>query len=174
MIRLLRAVEYCKLWHGGQTRKYTGEPYYLHPMEVAEILSAFFKSENVIIAGLFHDVLEDTNTQPEVIHELFGAHVLELVRSVTDASKPEDGNRAARKKIDLEHLSKADFDGKSIKLADLISNTRNIVKYDPNFAKVYLQEKEALLAVLVGGSAHLHQAASDVLKQARQDLAVAQ
>lgn len=170
MMRILRAVEYCKLWHGEQRRKYTGEPYYLHPLEVAEILGSVHESENVVISGLLHDVVEDCGITFENISDQFGMYVSEVVREVTDVSKQSDGNRAERKQIDLEHLAKATYDGKTVKLADLISNTRSIVKHDPNFAAVYLKEKEALLTVLIGGNPFLYQMAYETLESAKRQL----
>lgn len=71
-----------------------------------------------------------------------------MVDMLTDVSRPEDGNRAARKKLDREHLAKATPEVKTIKLADLIHNTESIVAHDPKFAEVYLEEKRALLSVL--------------------------
>lgn len=85
----------------------------------------------------------------------FGAAVAALVIEVTDVSRPSDGNRAARKAKDRDHLAKASPDAQTIKLADLISNTQSIVEHDPAFARVYLAEKEALLDVLTRGNAML-------------------
>lgn len=70
--------------------------------------------------------------------------------------KPEDGNRKTRKEIDKNHLAKASELGQTIKLADLISNTSTITKYDPKFAKTYMQEKKELLEVLTKGNKGLY------------------
>lgn len=61
--------------------------------------------------------------------------VLQLVLEVTNVSKLDDGNRAARKIIDRKHLMKASEDGKLIKLADLIDNVMDISKNDPGFLR---------------------------------------
>jgi (p)ppGpp synthase/HD superfamily hydrolase len=161
--RFLRALEYCKLWHGNQVRKYTGEPYFLHPLEVAEILGRVTENPETLIAGLFHDVFEDTPTTVDTVNHLFGPRVVELVLEVTDISRPEDGNRDKRKRIDREHLANASEAGMNIKLADLISNSHDIVKNDPDFAVVYLCEKKLLLKVLTNG----HQ---DLVKMAYRQL----
>ena len=58
---------------------------------------------------------------------------------------------------------RASPDAKTIKLADLISNSHSIVKDDPNFAKVYMKEKAALLEVLTEGNAELFRQASDIV-----------
>jgi GrpB-like predicted nucleotidyltransferase (UPF0157 family) len=65
-----------------------------------------------------------------------------------------------RKAIDLQHTAAAPPEAKTVKLADLISNTQSIVKYDPKFAKIYLEEKRRLLTVLGDGDATLFARAS--------------
>ncbi len=134
--------------HRNQVRKYTGEPYVVHCIEVAQILHKVKARANVIIAGLLHDTIEDTDMTAEEIAHYFGDEVARLVLEVTDVSKPEDGNREFRKAIDRDHIAKASRDGQLIKLADLISNTKSIVARDPGFAEIYLAEKRKLLAVM--------------------------
>jgi len=147
--RMLGAVSFMVKAHGDQKRNYTGEPYAVHPLEVAGILADYGFQDEVVIAGLFHDVVEDTKVTLEDIKEKFGHRIAKLVEEVTDVSTPLHGNRATRKGMNREHLAKASYYGQSIKVADLISNSRDIMAHDPNFAKVYLKEKEALLEVLV-------------------------
>jgi len=79
---------------------------------------------------------------------------------LTDVSKPEDGNRAVRKARDREHTAAAPAEAQTIKLADLISNSRSIMAHDPAFAKTYLEEKRLLLAVMTKGDPGLHSEAS--------------
>jgi len=129
----------------GQVRKYTGEPYWTHPQAVAELISDHGFDDNVIAAAWLHDVVEDTQITLAQIEENFGFLITGFVSDVTDISKPEDGNRKVRKRIDLEHLAKASYEGKSIKLADMIHNSETIMAHDPNFAHVYMREKKDLL-----------------------------
>jgi (p)ppGpp synthase/HD superfamily hydrolase len=129
----------------GQIRKYTGEPYHVHPAEVAWIVEQAGGTEAQRAAAWLHDVVEDTDVSIELIEQMFGTYVAELVGWLTDVSKPEDGNRAERKAIDREHTAQASLDAKMIKLADLSSNTKSIVEHDAKFAKVYLAEKRLLL-----------------------------
>jgi (p)ppGpp synthase/HD superfamily hydrolase len=105
----------------------------------------------MVAAAFLHDTVEDTGVTMETIEREFGPEVAEIVFFLTDASRPEHGNRAARKAIDRAHIAKADARAQTIKLADLISNCSSIVKYDPEFAKVYLEEKRLLLEVLTKG-----------------------
>lgn len=160
-----RAIEFATEAHGSQKRKYTGDPYIVHPIEVANILAQRGFSEDVVIAAILHDVVEDTPVTNAEIAKEFGSKVASLVAMVTDVSRPTDGNRRARKELDRQHLAGASNEGKSIKLADLISNSKSILKHDPNFAKVYMAEKKALLGVLKGGDSQLYRQAVDIIEK---------
>jgi (p)ppGpp synthase/HD superfamily hydrolase len=94
------------------------------------------------------------------IRMIFGETVSEYVYYLSDISKPEDGNREFRKTKDREHTARAPKEVKIIKLADLIHNTRSIVKHDKNFAKVYMKEKILLLEVLKDADLPLFEIAS--------------
>ncbi len=147
----------------GQTRKYTGEPYVVHPIEVSEIVASVGGTDAMVAAALLHDVLEDTGVTFDVLEAEFGSEVAELVLWLTDVSKPEDGNRSTRKALDRQHSAAAPAEAQTIKVADLISNTRSIVAHDPDFARVYLKEKRMLLEVLT-------KADSTLLNQAKEQV----
>jgi (p)ppGpp synthase/HD superfamily hydrolase len=147
-----RAYFFAKAAHEavGQKRKYTGgEPYIVHPLEVADLVRTVVgHTDAMLAAALLHDTIEDTQETIDDIKREFGFEIAEMVDWLTDVSKPEDGNRAVRKAIDRDHTAKAPANVKTIKLADLISNTQSIVAHDPAFARVYLKEKAALLDVM--------------------------
>jgi (p)ppGpp synthase/HD superfamily hydrolase len=144
----------------GQKRKYTGEPYIVHPAEVAKIVAGVPGSTpDMVAAAWLHDVVEDTGCTYTDIHMAFGADIAALVGWLTDVSKPEDGNRAVRKAMDREHTAAAPAEAQTIKLADLISNSRSIMAHDPEFARTYLAEKRALLEVMTRGDAGLRERA---------------
>jgi (p)ppGpp synthase/HD superfamily hydrolase len=147
----------------GQRRKYTGEPYVVHPIEVSELVEQVSGTSEMVAAALLHDVLEDTDVTFDVLEEEFGASVAELVLWLTDVSKPEDGNRSTRKALDRQHSAAAPAEAQTIKVADLISNTRSIVAHDPDFAVVYLQEKRQLLGVLTKADERLRKMAFEQL-----------
>ncbi|MEA3302663.1 MAG: HD domain-containing protein [Pseudomonadota bacterium] len=132
-------------------RKYTRQPYEVHLKSVAHIVSSVTDDEEMIAAAWLHDTVEDTAATHYDIEQQFGKEVHDLVYALTDISKPGDGNRATRKGIDRMHLARASVRAKSVKLADLIDNLRDICKHDAKFAKVYLQEMSALLEVLGEG-----------------------
>ena len=131
-----------------QKRKYTGEDYIVHPIAVSNLVKENGGTDEMIAAALLHDTVEDTNVTREQIAEEFGWKVFKLVVELTDVTKPEDGNRATRKAIEAKRLGMASKEAQTIKLADLIDNTKTIFKYDPKFAKVYIQEKIALLEAM--------------------------
>lgn len=145
----------------GQKRKYTGEPYIVHPAEVAKIVASVPGSTpDMVAAAWLHDVVEDTGCTYTDIHMAFGIDIATLVGWLTDVSKPEDGNRAHRKAMDRAHTAEAPAEAQTIKLADLISNSRSIMAHDPAFARTYLEEKRLLLEVLTKGDRELHARAS--------------
>lgn len=151
--------------HGAaaQLRKYTNEPYIVHPREVAGIVLQHGGSEAQIAAAWLHDVVEDTGVTIEVIKAEFGEEIAELVGWLTDVSRPEQGNRATRKAIDRAHTAMAPAEAQTIKLADLISNCASIVEHDADFAKTYLEEKRLLLEVLSKGNKTLWEKANAIV-----------
>lgn len=155
------ALEFATRVHSGQKRKYTGEDYIVHPIEVMEIVKTVPHTQEMLAAALLHDVIEDCGVSAAHIEQVFGAEVADLVVWLTDVSKKSDGSRRVRKELDRQHTAKAPAQAKTIKLADLISNTGSIVKYDPSFAKVYLGEKKLLLEVLTDGDPTLYAKAKE-------------
>ena len=139
----------------GQLRKYTFEPYIVHPAEVVSIVQSVPHTEAMLAAAWLHDVVEDTGVTLETVRAEFGDEVAELVGWLTDVSRPDHGNRAARKAVDRAHSAMAPAAAQTVKLADLISNTRSIVAHDEKFAKTYLEEKRLLLEVMTKGDATL-------------------
>lgn len=168
-----KARQFTALAHEGQKRKYTGEPYVVHPIAVADLVRSVPHTPAMIAAALLHDVVEDTPTTLDEIERVFGFEVAVLVEMLTDVSNPSDGNRAARKAIDREHTAKASPAAKTIKLADLIENSKSIMAHDPAFAKVYLVEKALLLEVLREGDATLWAMAAEIVRNHAPQLSAA-
>lgn len=110
--------------HAEQRRKGTTTPYITHPVSVAMYLMQAGRTEDVAIAGLLHDVVEDTGIGLEVIRVEFGDRVATLVAAVTE-HKTEDGVERpweVRKREALEHLVGADEDVLALKAADALHN----------------------------------------------------
>ena len=155
-----------------QKRKYTGESYYHHSSEVAMTVYAAYGTDDMIAAAYLHDVQEDCNITNELIEKEFGKEIAELVGWLSDVSKLEDGNRARRKEIDRLHTAQSSPQAKTIKLADLISNSKSILEHDKDFAKVYIKEKELLLEVLTEGDPTLYAQAKDIVEKAKKELGI--
>lgn len=163
MNNLAKAIEFASKKHINQKRKYTNEPYIVHPIEVMNIVKTVPHSEEMLIAAVLHDTVEDTDATFEEIEQMFGSLVRSLVEDLTDVSTPNQGNRKVRKEIDRLHTQKASKEAKTIKLADLISNSQSITKYDTDFAEVYMNEKNLLLEVLKEGDPILFQKAQQII-----------
>jgi (p)ppGpp synthase/HD superfamily hydrolase len=134
--------------HGAinQRRKFSGEPYIVHPVEVCALVSSVENhTTEMLAAALLHDVVEDTEITLDLIQTIFGNVVMVHVEGLTDISQKKHGNRAHRKAIDRAHTHLAGRQTQTIKVADLIANTRDIVNQDPKFAVVYMAEKRLLL-----------------------------
>ena len=158
------AFRFAKEAHGTQRRKYTNEPYIIHPVAVAHIVATVTEDCEMWCAALLHDTIEDTHITYEVIRDSgFGVRIADLVKELTDASLSTDGNRAMRKAVDRAYLETVSARAQTIKLADLIHNTESIVKYDVNFAKVYMREKQLLLGVLTRGDSELQDRANQLV-----------
>jgi GTP pyrophosphokinase len=125
---LLRAYTYAERAHSGQKRV-SGEPYFIHPCEVAKILIGLGMNEATIAAALLHDVIEDTDATEEDIKREFGEEVLNLVSGVTKLDKIEFKSQA---EADAENFRKIfvamakDIRVIIIKLADRLHNMRTL------------------------------------------------
>ncbi len=144
-----------------QRRKYSNLPYHVHLESVAELVTSVSDDEEMIAAAWLHDVVEDTPATLEDLEKEFGKNVSQLVKELTDISRPSDGNRARRKSIDRNHLASASPRAKTVKLADLIHNSKDITHHDPHFARIYLSEMSALLKVLGEGDSNLYKRANE-------------
>ena len=157
---LERAIQFATQAHQGQFRKYTGEPYITHPLAVMEIVKGVpGHTEEMLVAAVLHDVVEDTDVSLMEIQEEFGDVVSDLVLHLTDISTPEDGNRLKRKRKDAEWYAQGSAQAQTIKVADFIDNTRDIAQNDPRFWEIYKMEKLYALDLLQEADTDLwHQA----------------
>lgn len=160
------AMDVAKMAHAGQLRKYTLVPYWTHLEDVADLVAGVTDDERVIAAAILHDTIEDTRVTYDELVGLFGKRVGDLVVELTDVFiDPSCGNRATRKRRERERLATVSPDAMTIKLADLIDNTKTITFYDPKFAPTYLKEKAALLEVLKAGDPTLWKLADAQVKE---------
>lgn len=147
-------------------RKYSNTPYFVHPHAVAQIVQDAGGTDMQIVWALLHDTDEDTEFKLAQTHAAFthefgeerhpqygmdtvADEVTMGVRFLSDISTPADGRREIRKQIDREHNWKAPPRVKSVKLADLLDNGKDIWANDPDFAVTYFREKGLALAGLL-------------------------
>jgi len=152
-----RARAFATKAHEGQVRRYTNAPYITHPEAVANLVRSVPHSPEMIAAAWLHDTVEDTAVTIEDIDREFGPDVAHYVKELTSVSKPTDGNRKARKAKDLAHMQGMSPNAQTVKLADILDNTRTVATSDPSFARVYLSEKAEQLGVLHEGDETLWQ-----------------
>lgn len=124
MNRLDAAIEFAAYAHRSQVRKSTEIPYVSHPYGVAMILIRGGCSEDVIIAGLLHDTLEDTDTTEEELRSRFGDEVLRLVQGASEPDKSLSWE--TRKEHTLAFLQTADLGIRQLACADKLHNVRSI------------------------------------------------
>lgn len=158
----------------GCVRKYTGEPYIVHPAAVVSIVTAYVPAEHprweeIMAAAWLHDVVEDTAVTIDLIRAEFGETVADLVAALTDDPKSA-GNRAFRKERARQRLAGASREAQTIKLADILDNTQTIVEHDPKFARTYLSEIASLLDVMTCGEITLDRAVRHEIEKAAQRL----
>lgn len=155
------AMWFAREVHKHQKRKYTGNAYTDHLGEVAGIVASVPHTEEMIAIAWLHDCIED---QGILYKELVNEFGLVIANGVLQLSDLERGNRAERKRLSRERLSKAPPEIQTIKYADLISNTSSIVQFDPKFSEVYLEEKRLLLEVMDKGDKQLYDLACSLSK----------
>lgn len=150
-MHLIRAIRFANRKHRevGQRRKWSGKPYITHPVAVVRLLMRHTNAtEAMLIAATLHDTVEDTNTTFDEIEQHFGKEVRDLVYWLTDVAKPEDGNRAARMKINRDHIEASPAEAQTIKAADSAHNLLNCVETAGAFAYKYVPEKRETYKIL--------------------------
>jgi len=129
---ILKALAFAAYKHRDQRRKdVNASPYINHPIALADVLcnEGGITDETVLCAALLHDTVEDTKTTPEELTEKFGKIISGIVMEVTDDKK---NDKAERKRLQIEHATYASYQAKLVKLADKISNLRDIVSCPPD------------------------------------------
>lgn len=126
--QIRKAFDIASEYHEGQYR-ISEEPYIIHPLEVANILTELQSDTDTIIAALLHDLLEDTSADPEIIRQNFGDGVLNLVNGVTKLGKFSFSSREQRQAENFRKMFLAMADDIRVillKLADRLHNMRTL------------------------------------------------
>lgn len=127
------ALAYARQTHDRQVRKGTATPYVAHLLAVAATVLEYGGDEDLAIAGLLHDAVEDQGGQPRLddIRARFGDRVAAIVLACSDSAEAEAGAKAPwrqRKLAYLRHLETADPDVLLVSLADKVHNARSILR----------------------------------------------
>jgi len=150
-ITLIRkAWEFCVKHHDGQMRA-SGEPYIIHPLEVAEVLAELKMDSTAIAAGLLHDAVEDTPATNEEIASGFGDQVAHIVEGVTKIDKIQFANREDRQAENVRKMLLAmvsDVRVVLIKLADRLHNMRTLEHLKPDRQEAIARETQDIYAPL--------------------------
>ena len=147
---LEKAFEFARKLHSGQYRV-SEEPYIIHPMEVVKILVGLRADKHTLMAGFLHDILEDTETKPEEIKELFGEDVLNLVQGVTKLGKLQFKSTEERQAENFRRMLIAmasDVRIILLKLADRLHNMRTLNYMTPVKQQRIAQETLDIFAPL--------------------------
>lgn len=155
------AIIFASKVHKHQKRKGKDQPYISHPMAVGLILARVTDDPNVIAAGILHDTIEDASPYgsitKEIIEDIFGEKVAEMVNDVTEQDKSLPW--AVRKQQAVEHISQMGRDSLMVKSADVLHNLRDqIADYEVEGEEMFkkfnapksaqLQRYEKLLTAL--------------------------
>lgn len=127
--RFLRAFEFAARKHAKQTRKASTIPYIAHLMGVASLVMEAGGDEDLAIAALLHDVVEDCGGAPMLkeVRKKFGARVAKVVDGCTDADTYPKPPWRERKETYIAHLRLADADTRLVSAADKLNNVRSIL-----------------------------------------------
>ena len=145
-----KAWEFCVQHHHGQMRA-SGEPYIIHPLEVAEVLAELKMDATAISAGLLHDAVEDTPATREEIQASFGEQVAHIVEGVTKIDKIQFANREDRQAENVRKMLLAmvsDVRVVLIKLADRLHNMRTLEHLKPERQEAIARETLDIYAPL--------------------------
>ncbi len=166
---LLHALAFASRKHRDQRRKdVDASPYINHPIALADILcnEGGIADIEVICAALLHDTVEDTNTTPEELEREFGARVRAIVMQVTDDKAL---TKSERKRLQVDHATHISTEAKLVKLADKISNLRDLINAPPADWSVgrrreYFDWAGAVVDRLRGVNSRLEAAFDDVFR----------
>jgi GTP diphosphokinase / guanosine-3',5'-bis(diphosphate) 3'-diphosphatase len=145
-----KAWEFCVEHHDGQMRA-SGEPYIIHPLEVAEVLAEMKLDATAIAAGLLHDAVEDTPATNQEIASVFGDQVAHIVEGVTKIDKIQFANREDRQAENVRKMLLAmvsDVRVVLIKLADRLHNMRTLEHLKPERQEAIARETLDIYAPL--------------------------
>ena len=167
MNRILAAIAFSAHKHRDQRRKdQAASPYINHPIALANVLAneAGIDDERVLIAAILHDTIEDTETTEQELVREFGKEIADIVMEVTDDKTLA---KAERKQLQIEHAGSISRRAKLVKLADKISNLRDIANSPPSdWSLARKQEYFDWAKAVVDGLRGVHPALEHIFDEA--------
>lgn len=179
--RQLKLLAYVIEQHGTQKRKYNLEPYWFHLVRVGTKLEKLIPLGTEV--GLCHDLVEDV---PGLTFAVLTAalesfnydkaevdYIVSIVKDLTDIYTPDafpNLNRTERKALEAHRLWYIQPNAQTAKYVDLEDNTITIVPYDPDFARIYMLEKEYILKKMNKGDAHMYDAICELVRESKRKL----
>jgi len=137
-----KALTYAVEKYGDLTRKFSDLPYIIHPVRITAILRAGgyseYEHEDLFIATLFHDLVEDTPTKLEEIEQVFGSKIASIVNEV---SKPDNKSKDEW----LEDFDQFSAEARILKMADRIDNLLDMRDWSSDYQKVYAKQAKIIL-----------------------------
>ena len=129
--KIVQAFEFAYVNHAGSTRKGTQIPYIVHPIDVAVILMKNNASEDMIVAGLLHDLIEEEKVGLQELENRFGQKIAHLVNYATEPAELRKGDSRktweARKQHTLNQIETATKEEKLLSCADKLANIRDMI-----------------------------------------------
>lgn len=173
--------DFAAVAHEGQQRRYSPDPYIIHPEKVMRTCAQVTSEECILYAALLHDVIEDTVVTKEQLQTFLYSNVdpgtadctLQVVIELTDVYTKENypqWNRHKRKEKEAERLGKVSGMAQTIKCADIIDNCQDITEHDPDFAPKYLKECSEILDKMKEADPKLYKVAREVIKEEKGKL----
>jgi guanosine-3',5'-bis(diphosphate) 3'-pyrophosphohydrolase len=167
--------------HGEQKRKYTDERYIVHPIRVMQTCQQYSHDPALLAAALLHDVLEDTPVTESEIRSFLTVHLsgndinraLQFVIELTDVyikKKFPRMNRQIRKEKEADRLSRVSSEAQTIKYADIMDNSVNIVLHDKDFGIRYLKESQRFLDVMRKGHPVLYERSLHTVRECMENV----
>jgi len=165
---LIKAASFAAEKHKNQRRKDAdASPYINHPIALADVLAneGGIANEEVLVAALLHDTIEDTETTEQELKALFGNKITSIVLEVTD---DKSLSKAERKTLQIEHAKHSSIEAKQVKLADKICNLRDILSSPPKDWPLqrkfdYFEWAEQVVSGLRGTNARLEKTFDELL-----------
>ena len=165
---LIKAASFAAEKHKNQRRKDAdASPYINHPIALADVLAneGGIANEEVLVAALLHDTIEDTETTEQELKALFGNKITSIVLEVTD---DKSLSKAERKTLQIEQAKHSSIEAKQVKLADKICNLRDILSSPPKDWPLqrkfdYFEWAEQVVSGLRGTNARLEKTFDELL-----------